>query len=144
MIFYGAAFGCGVVFAAGLIVSQVVNPAKVLGFLDLSGNWDPTLALVFLGALAVAVPGVQLVMRRGSPLLQKNLALPGSGAIDMPLIAGAAVFGIGWGLAGLCPGPAITALGTGTERVFYFVAAMIAGIAIYKLYDRTPSDSTDG
>lgn len=139
-----SAFVCGVIFAAGLIVSQMVNPAKVLGFLDLSGSWDPTLALVFLGGLAVAVPGVQLVKRRGTPLFGKQLSLPGRSAIDIPLIAGAAIFGAGWGLAGLCPGPAVTALGTGTAKVIYFVAAMIAGIAVYKLYDRTRSGSTDG
>jgi hypothetical protein len=139
-----AAFVGGVVFGLGLILSQMVNPAKILGFLDLSGPWDPTLAVVFLGALAVAVPGMRLVLRRGKPVFGERFALPARGAVDGPLIAGSVVFGIGWGLAGFCPGPAITALVSGEGRVILFVAAMVAGMAAYRIVDRWRTGATDG
>ena len=138
-----SAFAAGLLFGLGLIVSQMVNPAKILGFLDLSGPWDPTLAFVFAGALAVAVPGVQLVLRRGRPVLAEKLSLPGRTDVDAALVAGAALFGVGWGLAGFCPGPAVTALTTGHPTVALFVAAMIAGMAGHRLVVRLRG-TTDG
>jgi hypothetical protein len=139
-----AAFLTGLIFAAGLIVSGMVDPARVLGFLDLSGPWDPTLGFVFAGALAVAAPGMQLVLRRGKPLFGGALGLPDSTAIDRPLVAGAAIFGIGWGLAGFCPGPAVTALGAGKWPVFLFVAAMVAGMVAHSLAGKLRAGPTDG
>lgn len=138
------ALASGVMFALGLIVSEMVNPAKVLAFLDFSGRWDPTLVLVFLGGLAVAVPGMQWVLRQGRPVLAEKFSLPESSEIDWQLVAGAALFGAGWGLAGFCPGPAVTALGSGVPMVFVFVLAMIAGMAAYKILNRWRQGPIDG
>jgi len=133
-----AALLAGLLFGAGLTVSQMINPAKVLGFLDLGGipanAWDPSLALVMAGALAITGVGFALVLRRPRPLLAPRFALPGKRDIDGRLIAGAALFGLGWGLAGYCPGPAVAALALGATKTLVFVAAMIAGMAIYELF----------
>lgn len=132
------AFIAGLLFSVGLIVSQMVNPAKVLNFLDIAGAWDPTLAFVMGGAILVTLPGFYFVLRRPHPLFATRFYLPTRSDIDVRLIAGAIVFGLGWGLAGLCPGPAITALATGLLPVVGFVMAMIAGALIYKvLFDRS-------
>jgi uncharacterized membrane protein YedE/YeeE len=122
----------GALFGLGLSVSGMVNPQKVIGFLDFAGDWDPTLALVFGGALLVAIPAFRLILKRPRPVLAEKFDLPTKKDVDARLLAGAAIFGIGWGLAGLCPGPAVTALASGLAPVFAFVAAMVAGMAIYK------------
>lgn len=122
----------GLVFGIGIAVSGMINPAKVLNFFDITGTWDPSLAFVMGGALAVAAIGLRIVWRRPAPLFEPGYNLPDTSRIDGKLIAGAAIFGIGWGIAGYCPGAAIPALGTGEPTVFIFTAALIAGIFIAK------------
>lgn len=126
------ALTAGILFGFGLALSAMINPAKVLNFLDVAGAWDPSLLLVMGGALAVTIPGFRLVLRRPAPLLDGRFHLPQRSEIDLRLIGGAALFGLGWGLSGFCPGPAITALVTQAAPVFGFVAAMLAG---YQLVD---------
>jgi uncharacterized membrane protein YedE/YeeE len=121
------ALACGVLFGLGLSVSGMQAPAKVLGFLDRSGHWDPTLAFVMGGAVLVAFPAFRWARRARRPLLAPAFQLPAARRIDPSLITGAAVFGLGWGLGGFCPGPAIAALVTLQWPVIGFVAAMIAG-----------------
>lgn len=128
-----AALAAGLVFGLGLIVSQMVDPRKVLGFLDLFGAWDPSLAFVMAGAAAVSALGWVLARGRGVPVLAPRFEVPSRRDIDARLVGGAALFGVGWGLAGLCPGPALTALGFGPPAVVLFVAAMIAGMALFRL-----------
>jgi uncharacterized membrane protein YedE/YeeE len=123
----------GLLFSIGLIVSGMSNPAKVLNFLDVTGNWDATLAFVMSGALLVTVPGFYCVLKRSAPLLCGEFHLPTKSQIDAPLLMGATIFGIGWGLAGLCPGPAIASLATGACAVA-FVAAMILGLLAAKYF----------
>ena len=123
----------GMLFGAGLYVSQMMNPAKVLGFLDFAGEWDLTLATVMIGALAAAAPGFALARARRLPLLGGKFQIPTRSDIDPPLLAGAALFGLGWGLSGFCPGPAIAALGTGITGVYIFAAAMIAGMLLHRI-----------
>ncbi len=125
-----AALVSGLVFGLGLAVSGMMNPAKVIGFLDVAGDWDPTLAFVMGGALLVAVPAYRFIPKRGRPVLEEGFSLPKK-AVDAPLIWGSALFGVGWGLVGFCPGPAVAALGTGLAPVFAFVAAMLAGMALH-------------
>ena len=122
----------GTLFGAGLAISQMMNPAKVVGFLDVAGDWDPTLALVMAGALIAAWPGFALARRRKAPVLDGSFELPSRRDIDARLLGGAAVFGVGWGLSGFCPGPALAALGSGLWPVFAFVAAMAAGMLLYR------------
>lgn len=117
----------GLLFGLGLVVSGMVNPAKVLNFLDIAGSWDPTLAFVMGGALLVTVPGFRLVLKREAPILDGRFHLPERNDIDLPLVIGAVLFGVGWGLGGFCPGPAVTAMVSGFPAVFAFVAAMLAG-----------------
>jgi uncharacterized membrane protein YedE/YeeE len=114
----------GVIFAAGLMIADMTSPARVIGFLDITGDWDPTLAFVMIAAIAVYTPTVRIVRRRGSPV-----RWPTNTAIDLRLVIGAAIFGVGWGLAGLCPGPALVTVG-GSISTGLFVLSMIAGIAI--------------
>jgi len=128
-----AALVSGSLFGAGLAVSGMINPEKVLGFLDLAGRWDPTLAFVMGGALLVALPAFRLVLRRESPLLAPRFDLPAKREVDARLILGSAVFGVGWGLGGFCPGPAVAALVTGRGAVIAFVLAMLAGMALHSL-----------
>jgi uncharacterized membrane protein YedE/YeeE len=131
------AFVAGLIFAFGLSLSQMVNPAKVLNFLDVAGDWDPTLAFVMGGALLVTVPAFRFILRLPHPWLSGKFSLPTKRDIDTPLLTGAAIFGLGWGLAGLCPGPAITALASGLLPVFGFVAAMAAGMFVHMaLFER--------
>ncbi|SFZ85544.1 hypothetical protein SAMN02983003_2709 [Devosia enhydra] len=118
----------GLVFGTGIAVSGMANPAKVLNFFDLFGTWDPSLAFVMGGALLVTAIGYRFVLKRPAPMFEARFHLPGSRRIDMPLIGGSAVFGIGWGIAGFCPGGAIPALGLGEASAFIFVGAMMAGI----------------
>ncbi|MDP8900476.1 MAG: YeeE/YedE family protein [Actinomycetota bacterium] len=126
-----AALVSGLVFGLGLAVSGMMNPAKVIGFLDVAGDWDPTLAFVMGGALLIAVPAYRLVPKRGRPVLEEKFSVPEKKAVDAPLLWGSALFGVGWGIVGFCPGPAIAALGTGLLPVFAFVAAMLAGMALH-------------
>jgi uncharacterized membrane protein YedE/YeeE len=121
----------GTLFGLGLAVSGMMNPAKVVGFLDVAGNWDPTLAFVMGGALLVTIPAFRLILGRPRPILADGFALPKGTALDRRLLGGAALFGVGWGLSGFCPGPAVAALVTGLTPVFAFVAAMVAGMVLY-------------
>ncbi len=121
----------GVLFGLGLGISEMVNPARVVGFLDITGNWDPTLGVVMLGALAVTIPGFRLVLRRNGPLLAAKFNVPTRTELDRPLLLGAVLFGVGWGLGGFCPGPALTALVSGHPEVFVFVGAMLLGAWIH-------------
>jgi uncharacterized protein len=121
----------GLVFGLGLAVSEMIDPAKVLAFLDFAGRWDPSLAFVMAGALAVTLVSFRLILQRPAPLLGGRFAVSSLSAIDRPLLAGAAVFGIGWGLVGFCPGPAIASLAFGAAESFAFVAAMLAGAWLY-------------
>jgi len=129
-----AALVSGLIFGLGLAVSGMMNPAKVVGFLDVAGDWDPTLLFVMGGALLVAVPAYRLVPKRGRPVLEEKFSVPEKKTVDARLVGGSALFGIGWGLVGFCPGPAIAALGTGLLPAFAFVAAMLAGMALYSRF----------
>jgi len=131
---------CGLVFGAGLIVSQMSNPAKVFGFLDITGNWDPSLALVMGGAIAVFGVLYRLALRQGTPLLAARFTLPAKDSLDAPLMVGALIFGVGWGLGGFCPGPAIVSAAFGDARVWAFVAAMLAGMLVYRVGLRRTDD----
>lgn len=124
---WAAALATGIIFGLGLSISEMINPARVIGFLDIAGRWDPTLMFVMGGALAVTIPAFTLILRRSRPLLDGEFYLPMKRAVDRPLILGAAIFGIGWGLGGFCPGPALAALSTASSSVILFVLAMIAG-----------------
>ena len=132
----GVALVAGALFGAGLLVSGMADPAKVLGFLDLRGAWDPSLALVMAGALAVGAPGFAGASRRATSALGLAMRLPASREIDVPLVAGSIAFGVGWGLAGLCPGPSVVALATGSPKAFVFAAAMLAGMALFEAAQR--------
>lgn len=134
------AFAIGLVFGIGLLISGMTQPEKIFGFLDLFGRWDPSLAFVMGGALAVAAIGFHLAARRGRSLLGDPLSLPSKDEIDPRLLAGAAIFGIGWGLAGVCPAPAIVNLGFASAPAFIFAAAMIAGMAIFSFTQRSSVD----
>ncbi len=123
-----ASFLCGLIFGAGLLISGMTDTAKVLGFLDVLGRWDPTLAFVMAGALAVSAAGYALARRSRGPVLAAQYLWPTRTDIDRPLIAGSVLFGIGWGLVGLCPGPALENLASLSPRVIVFVVAMIAGM----------------
>lgn len=122
------ALALGILFGVGIAVSGMINPAKVLNFFDIAGTWDPSLAFVMGGALAVAVPGYRLVFGRTRPLFGETFHLPGTQRIDARLVLGSATFGVGWGIAGFCPGGAIPALGTGVPDVYLFVVMLVAGI----------------
>ena len=126
----------GLVFGLGLIVSGMANPAKVLGFLDLAGNWDPSLAFVMGGAIGVGVVGFLLARRRTRSLLGAPMQLPASSEISKRLIFGSLAFGVGWGLAGFCLGPAIVSAAAGYGKAWIFVAAMIAGMMLFTLLER--------
>jgi uncharacterized membrane protein YedE/YeeE len=126
-----AALFAGALFGVGLVVSGMANPQKVVGFLDVAGDWDPTLAFVMGGALLVTVPAFRLILRRPRPVLADGFALPTKSDVDGRLLGGAALFGVGWGLSGFCPGPAVAALSTGLTPVLAFVAAMLVGMAVY-------------
>jgi uncharacterized membrane protein YedE/YeeE len=128
-----SAFVSGVLFGLGLIVSQMTDPAKVLGFLDIFGNWDPSLALVMGGAVVVSALGYVFAKSRGVPVFASRLDIPIRRDLEPRLLTGAAIFGIGWGLVGLCPGPALVALTFGPWQVLVFVAAMIIGMAIFRV-----------
>ena len=131
-----AAFAAGLVFGIGLIVSGMTDPGKVIGFLDLAGRWDPSLAFVMGGAILVGYFSFAAAGKRGRTFLGGAMQLPTRRDIDARLVAGSAVFGIGWGLAGFCPGPALVAFGAGIDQAALFVAAMLAGMVIYDAAER--------
>ena len=120
----------GVVFGAGLLISGMMDPEKVVGFLDLFGDWDPSLMFVMGSALIVTIPAFRLVFRRNSPLFDDRFTLPLKTHLDKSLVAGAAIFGIGWGLYGYCPGPAIASLSTLSQPGFLFVPSMLVGMFV--------------
>ena len=126
----------GLVFGLGLIISGMANPAKVLGFLDLAGRWDPSLALVMAGAIAVGFAAFAVARTRTVSFLGAKMKLTTARHIDRRLIAGGLLFGIGWGIAGFCPGPALVALGLGESKAVIFVAAMFAGMGTFELFER--------
>ena len=126
----------GLVFGLGLIVSGMTDPARVLGFLDLAGLWNPSLAFVMGGAIAVALPAFVVAARRQRTLTGAPLQLPTATRIDRRLVLGALAFGAGWGLAGLCPGPALALIATGNGKVLVFVASMLAGMGIFEVVER--------
>ncbi len=126
----------GLVFGLGLILSGMANPAKVLGFLDLTGAWDPSLALVMVGAIAVGLVAFALVRQRTLSFLGLDMKLPTARHIDRRLIGGSLLFGVGWGIAGFCPGPALAALGMGEIKAVVFVGAMLLGMGLFELLER--------
>jgi uncharacterized membrane protein YedE/YeeE len=132
-------FLAGLVFGLGLIVSGMANPAKVLGFLDLGGRWDPSLAFVMGGAIAVGAVAFAVARRRTRSFLGTPMRLPASRVIDRRLVLGSVLFGIGWGVAGFCPGPGLVAAGMGEMKALVFAAAMLAGMAGYELIERRRS-----
>lgn len=134
----------GLVFGVGLIVSGMTNPAKVIGFLDLAGAWDPSLALVMGAAVAVGLAGFAFAGRRASSLLGAPMPVPAARHIDRRLVLGSVAFGIGWGMAGFCPGPALVALGTGNVKAVVFVLAMLGGMGIYEFLQRAPGAGKSG
>jgi uncharacterized membrane protein YedE/YeeE len=125
---------CGLIFGAGLLISGMTDPVKVLGFLDVLGRWDPTLAFVMAGALIVSAAGFAAARRRPTPVLAADHLWPPRRNVDRPLVAGSVMFGIGWGLVGLCPGPALENLAGLSPRVVVFVVAMIAGAGAHALW----------
>ncbi len=126
----------GLVFGLGLLVSGMADPHKVLAFLDLAGPWDPSLALVMGGAIALGLPGFALARRRNRSLLGEPMQLPARQAVDAPLLIGSALFGIGWGLAGYCPGPALVGTAAGMGSAAIFSAAMLAGMLLFGLWPK--------
>ena len=125
----------GLVFGLGLVISGLANPVKVLGFLDVAGRWDPSLAFVMGGAVAVGAVAFALARKRTASLLGLPIQVRSDGGIDARLAVGSLLFGIGWGLVGLCPGPAIAALGIGGQKALVFFTAMVAGMAIFELLE---------
>jgi uncharacterized protein len=132
----GSALICGFIFGMGLLISGMANPAKVLAFLDLFGAWDPSLALVMAGATGVAAVGFILTKKRSASLLGEPLRVPNNQLIDSRLLLGSLTFGVGWGLAGFCPGPALVALGAGEPKALLFGAAMLLGMSTFDYAER--------
>ncbi len=126
----------GLIFGTGLIVSGMANPANVLGFLDLAGNWNPSLAFVMVGAIGVASVGFAVARRLDRSLSGEPMRMPTATRIDRRLLVGSAVFGAGWGLAGFCPGPALVNAGSGEFNALIFVGAMLVGMAIFSVVER--------
>lgn len=134
-----SAFSAGLIFGIGLILSGMANPAKVLAFLDLAGAWDPSLAFVMAGAIAVGFVAFAFARRRTVSYLGLDMRLPTARDIDRRLIGGSLLFGIGWGIAGFCPGPSLVALGMGEVKALIFVVAMLAGMGLFELTERVLS-----
>jgi uncharacterized membrane protein YedE/YeeE len=126
----------GAVFGVGLIVSGMADPAKVLGFLDLGGAWDPSLAFVMGGAILVGAFAFTFARKRTLSLLGLEMRMPTATRLDRRLVGGSLLFGVGWGIAGFCPGPALVALGMGEQKALIFVAAMLVGMGLYEVFDR--------
>lgn len=136
LLLLASAWLAGSVFGLGLIVSGMADPAKVLAFLDLAGAWDPSLALVMAGAIAVGAAAFAVAGRRSRSLLGASMRLPATRPVDGRLLGGSLLFGIGWGLAGFCPGPALVALGMGQAKAAVFVLAMVAGMLLFEAVER--------
>jgi uncharacterized membrane protein YedE/YeeE len=135
----------GLLFGLGLILSGMTDPSKIIGFLDLAGNWDPSLAFVMGGAILVGLVAFRFAANRSHALLGDAMRIPTARHIDRRLVFGGLTFGVGWGLAGYCPGPAVASLASGGSKPLLFVAAMLAGMAIYEIHDRiagTPNRKT--
>lgn len=130
---------CGLLFGAGMIISDMVNPARVLAFLDVTGDWDPSLAFVMGGALIPSGIAWLIHRRMHAPVLAEAFNVPTSRVIDRPLIGGAILFGLGWGLVGLCPGPALAALTTASWQAAIFVVAMLAGLTLFRFTADRPA-----
>lgn len=139
-LFY--AWLAGLIFGIGLLISGMTNPAKVIGFLDLAGHWDPSLAFVMAGAIAVAAVGFKFARTRTRSLLGLPMNLPTARHIDRRLIVGSLLFGIGWGLAGVCPGPALVLLGSGIGKGAVFVIAMLVGMGLFEWLERKKQRAT--
>lgn len=138
-----ATFLSGLLFGAGVTIAGMVNPAKVLNFMDLAGTWDPTLAFVMGAGLVVTFAGYRLVLSRSAPLFAEAFVLPKVTSLDGQLLAGAALFGLGWGLSGFCPGPAVAALVFGHWQTWLFVAAMAAGMLATPMVIRRTAATPD-
>ncbi len=132
-----SAFGAGLVFGLGLLVSGMANPQKVLGFLDIAGLWDPSLAFVMAGAIFVGLGAFAIARKRKLSFLGLDMKLPASNRVDSRLVIGSLMFGAGWGIAGFCPGPGLVALGAGEIKAAVFVASMIAGMVIFEIVERS-------
>jgi len=126
----------GLLFGVGLIVSGMADPSKVLGFLDLAGAWDPSLAFVMVGAIAVGLVAFAIAGKRTLSFIGQDMKLPSARHVDIRLVGGSLLFGIGWGIAGFCPGPALVALGMGQAKAVVFVVAMLLGMGIFELAER--------
>jgi uncharacterized membrane protein YedE/YeeE len=135
-------FLVGLLFGVGLLLSGMTDPGKVIGFLDIAGSWDPSLAFVMGGAVIVGLFAFAVARKRTTTFLGGAIHVPNSNDIDQRLLTGAFVFGIGWGLAGFCPGPAVVAVGAGVWQAAVFTAAMLAGMAIHELSSRPAQDGT--
>jgi len=131
-----AAFIAGLIFGVGLIISGMTNPSKIIGFLDITGVWDPSLLLVMVGAISLSYFAFRKAGVLAKPLLGDEMQLPKSREVNRRLVTGSLIFGAGWGLAGYCPGPALASIATGAQEPIIFVTAMIAGMAIYELAER--------
>ena len=138
------AFAAGLIFGVGLIVSGMTDPSKVIGFLDLAGRWDPSLAFVMVGAIIVGMVGFGVARKRTAAFLGGAMHLPTARQVDRRLVLGSLVFGAGWALSGFCPGPAIVSLGAGQDKAVVFVIAMIAGMAVYELAEKRGRRSRQG
>lgn len=139
-LFY--AWLAGLIFGIGLLISGMTNPAKVIGFLDLAGHWDPSLAFVMAGAITVAAVGFKFARTRTRSLLGLPMNLPTARHIDRRLVVGSLLFGIGWGLAGVCPGPALVLLGSGIGKGAVFVIAMLVGMGLFEWLERKKQRAT--
>ncbi|MGV1794277.1 MULTISPECIES: YeeE/YedE family protein [Rhizobium/Agrobacterium group] len=128
---FGAALASGIVFGFGLSLSGMLNPVRVQGFLDVFGNWDPSLAFVLGGAVAVAFIGVKVMKRLRRPVFDDTFHVPTNRKIDVPLVIGSALFGLGWGIGGFCPGPAVASMSVGIPQTLLFVVAMLIGMTFY-------------
>ncbi len=134
-----SSFIAGLIFGVGLILSGMTDPAKVIGFLDITGAWDPSLAFVMIGAISVGYFAFKVAGKQSATILGQQIALPTNRKIDMRLIFGSITFGVGWGLAGYCPGPALSSIATGHVEPIIFVIAMLVGMAIYEVLQRGSS-----
>lgn len=137
MLYTLSSFVAGLVFGLGLILSGMANPEKVLGFLDLAGDWDPSLALVMAGAIAVGLVAFRFAGKRTRSILGLEMKLPSNRQLDKRLVIGALIFGAGWGIAGFCPGPGLVAMGAGELKALVFVIAMVAGMLVFELVERS-------
>jgi uncharacterized protein len=137
-------FCVGLLFGLGLLLSGMADPGKVAGFLDIAGTWDPSLAFVMGGAILVGAAGFALAKRRTAAVLGGPMRLPSATRIDRPLVEGSLVFGVGWGLSGFCPGPALVAAGAGHWQALLFIVAMLAGMAIHDAMLREPQPDLAG